>query len=70
MPTTLENLETIRDGWIAALAEDAANPQPSYSIDGQSVDRNAWRRSLLDSLKLLNEQILALDPFELRTIAI
>ncbi|CAB4164973.1 hypothetical protein UFOVP822_1, partial [uncultured Caudovirales phage] len=35
----LEDLKTIRDGYLTALVADAANPQPSYSWEGVSVDR-------------------------------
>jgi len=35
-------------GYAAELASDAANPQPSYTKDGQSVDRNTWRSGIFD----------------------
>lgn len=54
MATDAQNLATIRSGILAALAEDAANPKPNYSIAGQSVDRASWRSSLMQELKDLN----------------
>ena len=69
MATDAENLATTRSNLLAALATDSASPSKSYSIDGQSVDRNGWRRSLVAELKSLNEMATALGgPFEVETI--
>ena len=49
MATDAENIAT----FIAALTAELASisPQRSYSIDGQAVDHNAYRASLLANLR-------------------
>ncbi len=42
---------------------------PTSSIGGQSVSWVEHRRALLEEIKGINEAIVALQPFELRTIA-
>lgn len=56
------SLKTQRDGILNALASDAVNPQPNYSVDGQSVDRVGWRNSMMNQLKELN---IMLSQYEL-----
>ncbi len=67
----LSNLTTIRSNLLTKLASVTADPKPSYLIDGQSVDHNAYRRSLLDELKATTELISAIGgPFEVETIGV
>ena len=64
----LANLLTRRANVIAelaALTSESNGGKPSYSIDGQAVDHVAYRKSLYDELRELNQQIaLAQGPFE------
>ena len=64
----LANLLTRRSNVIAELAAmtSAANGgKPSYAIDGQQVDHVAYRQSLYDELRELNQQITLLQgPYE------
>jgi hypothetical protein len=60
--------------WNAALLADAANPQKDYSLDGESVSRDAWRRGLMDLIRMARESILetqktinALNPYAIST---
>ncbi len=66
--TDLANLLTRRSNIIAELAamtSTANGGKPSYSIDGQQVDHVAYRKSLYDELRELNQQITILQgPFE------
>ena len=39
-------LQTCINNWSAALQADSTSPQPSYSIDGESVSQNEWREHL------------------------
>lgn len=58
MATAAENLTTLQATYtdtLSKLAEVMANPKPNYTIDGVSVDRNAYRQQLLDMLKSLRE---------------
>jgi hypothetical protein len=68
MPTSVEQLITIRDGYLAALAADAANPVPTHTIDGISVDANTWREQLLKRIGDINTLITYFQPQEIRTI--
>lgn len=63
MPTNLQNLETRKATILTELA--ALTSRADYSIDGQQVSNSAYRKSLLDELKLLNE-LIAMEsaPFE------
>ena len=68
MATYLENLTTLRDQLAANLVTETADPKPSYSIDGQSVDHAGafaiWTAKLIE----INKLLAAADPFELESI--
>lgn len=59
MATEAENIATIRANLLAALATESANPKPSYSIDGQSVDWNGYRAAILAQVAALNAVLAA-----------
>jgi len=66
MATDLENLQTYRTNLLTELA--SVTPARSYSIDGQSVDHNASRRSLLEELRMIEDRIGALQgPFDVNS---
>jgi hypothetical protein len=66
----LTNLQTIRSQVLETLANDTMNPQPSYSLDGESVSRTEWRNGMIDRIEQLNKLIQMENPFEMRTVAI
>jgi hypothetical protein len=68
MPTAIEQLTTIRDGYLAALAADAANPVPSHNIDGIQVSANEWREQLLKRIADINKLLNAFNPQEFRSV--
>jgi hypothetical protein len=68
MPTPTEQLLTIRDGYLAALAADAANPVPSHNIDGIQVSAIEWRKELLERIAQINTLLNAFNPQELRSM--
>lgn len=53
-----------------ALLEDSKNPRPSYSVGGQSVDRNAFRQNLMGQINDLYKLMRMMQPVEIRSIAI
>lgn len=55
MASDADNLATIRSNILATLASESANPKPSYNINGQNVDWNGYRASLMQQLKGVNE---------------
>lgn len=66
MATDLENLRTRRSTIYSELA--ALSSKKTYSIDGQSVDHNAFRKSLLEELAKINELIAAAEgPWEVES---
>lgn len=70
MSTAKENLITRRDAVAAEIATiDSTNPggRPNISGGGQgTVDHAGYKRGLYEELRLLNEQIAALeDPWEI-----
>lgn len=62
----LDDLKTIRDGYLTALVADAANPQPSYSWEGVSVDRMTWREKLAAQVGVINTMMSRISPVEIR----
>ena len=62
----LEDLKTIRDGYLTALIADASNPQPSYSWEGVSVDRMTWREKLATQIGVMNTMATRVSPTEIR----
>lgn len=62
----LDDLKTIRDGYLTALIADAANPQPSYSWEGVSVDRMTWREKLATQVGVMNTMMTRASPTEIR----
>lgn len=58
-----QSLRTCINGWSSALAIDAMSPQPSYSVDGESYQRNEWRQMLLESIIKAKTTINALNPY-------
>lgn len=57
MPSYLANLQTIRDGYVQALADDAASPKQDYSLDGETTSRDKWRESLQKLVREYNVMI-------------
>lgn len=64
-------------GWNAALLADLADPagaQPDYSLDGETVSREAWREGLMRLIRQAMEAVTlaqqtrnALSPYWLGT---
>lgn len=69
MPTYLEHLKATREHIAANLAELTAHPQPSYTIDGQTVSWQALLASYIQQLERLDARIAAGEPFEIETPA-
>jgi hypothetical protein len=66
--TPVESLAAIRDGYLAALAADAASPQPDYEINQKRVGRDAWRRGMMELVMEANQMILMAAPYRVETI--
>lgn len=66
MPTDLEQLQTRKAHILAELA--TLDSRASYRIDGQAVDHDRYRRSLLDEVAKIDRLVSAAEgPWELPT---
>jgi len=66
--TTEESLEAIRDGYLAALVADAANPRPSYTLNGKQVSWTEWRKALLEQMAAEMALISSAAPYVIVTV--
>jgi hypothetical protein len=66
MATNLDQLLQRKENILAELA--AFPPGPDYSVGGQSIQKVAHRKALLDELQQLNQLIVQEQPFEIRTV--
>ena len=57
----IASLQASIANWAAALAADSTTPQPTYSLDGESVNQAEWRSGLLKDIRDAQETIAALD---------
>jgi hypothetical protein len=64
MSTNAENIETIKTNTLARIAEMSANPQPNYSVDGQTVSWGDLMAQLQKTVEWCNQQASAETPFE------
>jgi hypothetical protein len=68
--TTAEHLSAAYSALAVKLAEAAANPMVSYSVDGVSLDWGAYYRMLTDQMKAIREaMVVEQGPFEINTVA-
>ncbi len=68
MPDAYTQLISIRDGYLQALVNDAANPVPTHTIDGISVSATEWREAMLANVARVNKLLNAFNPQEKRSI--
>jgi hypothetical protein len=54
------NLDAVIAGYSAKLIALAADPKPSYSLDGETFDREKWRDHLLIGIRTAVETQQAL----------
>lgn len=63
----IADLILARDQIAANIAAESANPKPSYSIDGESVDWNGWAQAQTERINQLNRTINAMNPYIIST---
>lgn len=49
---------------LANIAPGQPGYGPTYTADGRTFNHMEYRKSLLEEIKLLNEQISMMSPFE------
>lgn len=69
MPSDAEQLATIKSQALSLIATITAEPKPTYSVDGQSVDWADYLRRLQDTIAWCDTQLAAQEPFEIATQA-
>jgi len=62
---SVATIETIKTNTLTKLAVISANPKPSYSIDGQSVNHDAYFKRLTELVDWCDEQLADEEPFEI-----
>jgi hypothetical protein len=68
--TPLEQLQAALASLLNAYTAAVANPQPSYSVEGQSVSYSDYLTSLTSNIKATQELIALFDVTEKRTVAV
>lgn len=63
MATDLEELKTSYSQIVARIKEVTASTQPTYSLDGVSVSRAEYLRTLMDEAKAMKELIQIEEPY-------
>ncbi len=58
-------LKTIRNQTLALIADVTAQPKPSYSIDGQSVNWTDYLDQLQKTVEWCDRMIAAEEPVEI-----
>lgn len=65
LTTARDRIATRISEYALALADDTANPQPSYSLSdksgSKSVSRNEWRQSIAATISALNKEVVQLN---------
>jgi hypothetical protein len=67
--TYIDDLKTARDNIATLIKDITANPKPSYSIDGQTVQWAAYLRALTSQMEVIDKAINAGEPYEFETTA-
>ena len=64
MATNKAQLETIRSQTLQIIVDITANPKPTYTIDGQTIQWSDYLAKLRETVNWCNEQLAAEDPSE------
>ena len=63
-------LQNIRDGYLTDLENDAlTGTQPDYNLDGQTVNRDAWREGLEKKIDAIDFLLNRLQPYSLKSVS-
>jgi len=60
----LDDLKTTRDNLAARMADITGSHFPTVSINGKSVSKAEYLKTLSDEFKAINELIIMIDPSE------
>ena len=61
-------LKSIKQLLLNAMLQDALNPQPDYSLEGESVSRTTWRAALTQQIDWIDTQLDRYEPYEIYQI--
>lgn len=65
--TTTEYIDLAIANYVVTLAEDSANPQPDYTLDGKTVNRSTWRESIQRLIDALMKTKNSFNPYIVTT---
>lgn len=60
-------IETIRDQTLTQIEQMTLDPKPSYSVDGQRVEWQAYLESLQQTVDWCERKLSDAEPFETRS---
>ena len=65
MATNKAQLETIKSQTLQIMVDITANPKPTYTIDGQTMQWSDYLAKLRETVNWYNRQLGGEDPFEI-----
>lgn len=60
-------IATIKSQALANIAEITANPKPSYTVDGQTVNWTEYLRQLQETVAWCNANATLEEPYEVQS---
>ena len=63
----LADLQTAINGIESLIAAESANPKPTYTLDGKTVNWTEWYKMMTETLESLKRQVQAYQPYIIRT---
>lgn len=66
----IDQIKQAQESLLTKILEVAANPRPSYSIEGQSVSHGDFLKTLMESLKTTQELLQMFEPYWHATVAV
>lgn len=67
MPTSLQQIQTIRSQTLSLLADLTTSPKPNYNVEGRSVSWGDYMKQLRETIAWCDEQESAYDISEVLT---
>ena len=66
-PSNYQQLTNAKNSLVAALATAALTPGPTYSLEGQTVDKMKYIADLQERIDKVNDMLTQEMPYELRS---
>ena len=66
-PSNYQQLTNAKNSLVTALATAALTPGPTYSLEGQTVDKMKYIADLQERIDKVNDMLTQEMPYELRS---